>query len=139
MRMIGNGNVGIGVTNPSSKLEVAGDVKSLNTPKAWVTFNGSTMAVYDSYGVSSIARASSFPVGGWKINWSTPFSNTYYVVTGACNAWGFSGTMFTIEGNSIPGNGSQGLFTGYAQVGCRVSSTNTNTDSDLVTVVAYGR
>lgn len=47
--------------------------------------------------------------------------------------------MFTLEGNSIPGDTNQGFFTGYAQVGCRVSSTNAFADTNLITVVAYGR
>lgn len=84
------GNVGIGTTSPQSTLDVNGDIKSLNTPRAWVTFNGTNLAIYDSYGVSSITRSTNVSVNGaYKINWLKPFSNTYYVVTGACNAWGY--------------------------------------------------
>ncbi|MCK9272388.1 hypothetical protein M0P65_02465 [Candidatus Gracilibacteria bacterium] len=131
-----SGNVGIGVT-PTSKLQVNGDIKSTNTPKAWVAFNGETLAIYASYGVSSVTRASSYPAGAYKINFSTPLPDINYAVMGSCNARGYSGNSFTVEGNNISGNTYQGLFTTYAQVGCRVSSTNVNTNSNYVTAVIY--
>lgn len=136
-----NGNVGIGTSATStSKLEVNGDVKATNVAKAWVTFNGTNLEVYDSYGVSSIARATNIgSAGAYRINWSAPFSTNKYVVLGACNAWGYSGNSFTMEGNAIAGNTYQGMFTNYATVGCRIPSTNANTDSNLVMVVAYGK
>gem|GEM_PF-3517930 len=38
--------------------------------------------MYDSYGIDSITRLSA---GIYKINWSTPFINKNYIISGACN------------------------------------------------------
>lgn len=138
---VSGGNVGIGVASPTAaKLEVNGDVKATNVAKAWVTFNGTNLAVLDSYGVSSVTRQTSYSaVGAYKVTWSKPFANTSYAVVGACNAYQFNGTMFTIEGSAVAGSAYQGIFPDSVYVGCRVSSTNANADSNVVTVVAYGR
>lgn len=140
IRVMGDGKVGIGTSAPASKLEVNGDIKATNAAKAWVIFDGTTMTVMDSYGVASVTRATNVgSVGAYKITWTVPFTTNKYAVIGACNAWGYNGNSFTMEGNAISGNTNQGLFTTYATVGCRVASTNANADSNVVMVVAYGK
>lgn len=133
-------SVGIGQAPTSSNLTVNGDIKATNAAKAWVAFDGTTLSVLDSYGVASVTRATSVnSAGAYKITWSTPFSTNKYVVLGTCNAWGYNGTSFTLEGNAVSGHTYQGLFANYATVGCRVASTNANADSNVVMVVAYGK
>lgn len=56
-----SGNVGIGVS-PSAKLQVNGDIKSINTPKVWVNFDGASCSpnctIRASYNVSSVVKNS---------------------------------------------------------------------------------
>jgi len=132
-----SGNVWIWVT-PTSKLQVNWDIKSLNTPKAWVAFNWETLAIYASYNVSSITRATN--VGGawaYKINFTNSLPDINYAVMWSCNAWGYNWDSFTVEWNAISWNVSQWLFTNYAQIWCRVSSTNISMDSNYVTAIIY--
>jgi uncharacterized protein YaiE (UPF0345 family) len=115
MRIDSNGRVGIGTANPTAKLDVVGDVKSTNTPKAWVNFdgiNGSVVAgefrcnILKNYNIDRVVRTTT---GRYTVYFATPAPDAYYVVTGACNynnANTDSLTIFTI--------GSQ--FTNYCQV-----------------------
>ena len=93
------------------------------------------MLVKDSYGVASIARAAGSPVGVYKITWARPFSNTGYVVTGMCNALGYSGAQLTIEEQPV---GDTAYTTSSMAVGCR-NLTNAYADTNLVQVIAFGR
>lgn len=125
------------ITSPSAKLHVNGDVKSTNTPKAWVAFNWVTLAIYDSYNVSSVTRAPSYPAWAYKIEFTTPLPDINYAVMWSCNAWWMAWIMFTIEWNAISWNAYQWLFTTHARVWCRAPTTNTNTDSDYMTAIIY--
>jgi hypothetical protein len=88
-RMVINnaGNVGIGTTAPTAKLDVAGDVKSTNTPKAWVNWNGKTFnaqnecVINASYNISKVVRDGE---GKYTVYFSTPspVTNQYYVTFG---------------------------------------------------------
>jgi len=131
------GNIWIWITSPSAKLHVDWDIKSINTPKAWVAFNWETLAIYAGYNVSSITRGLGWSGWAYKINFSTPLPDINYAVIWSCNAWQFSGAMFTVEWNAISWSAYQWLFTTYAQVGCRISSTNVGTDSNYVTAIIY--
>lgn len=111
-----NGNVKIGAdSNPQAKLDVDGDVKATNTPKAWVSFdgiNGSVVAgefrcnILKNYNINRVVRTTT---GRYTVYFATPAPDAYYVVTGACNynnANTDSLTIFTV--------GSQ--YASYCQV-----------------------
>jgi hypothetical protein len=100
-----SGNVGIGTTGPSQKLDVNGNVNitgnittetltlsqnPAGTPaanslykdniiKAWVSFDGytgATATILDSFNVASVVRNAG---GQYTINWDRPFANANYV------------------------------------------------------------
>jgi len=76
------GNVGIGTTTPTAKLDVNGNVKATNIPKfAWARFNGSG-EIQASLGVTSITP-------------NSPNSNVYIVDVTAAN---FSNANYSITG-----------------------------------------
>jgi hypothetical protein len=88
MRINSSGNVGIGTSSPTQKLDVVGNVNVSGTitcpsiPKfAWARFNGSGV-IQDSYGVTSIT-----PTG--------PNSNIYIVDVTAAN---FSNANYSVTG-----------------------------------------
>ncbi len=58
--------------------------------KGWVKFTGSTAAVLDSYGVTSV---SDLGVGYHRINWTTSFNNANYVLV--ANASAAAGSKIT--------------------------------------------
>lgn len=93
-----SGNVGIGTSSPTQKLDVFGIINVNGNPitncpttaKAWVNFDGtgtfspnpSTTKIHSSYNVSSITKNGT---GSYQVNYSSPLSNTSYCVTGTCN------------------------------------------------------
>jgi uncharacterized protein YaiE (UPF0345 family) len=116
MFVAANGNVKIGSdSNPQAKLDVDGDVRATNTPKALVNFdgiNGSVVAgefrcnILKNYNINRVVRTTT---GRYTVYFATPAPDAYYVVTGACNYNNENNdnlTIFTI--------GSQ--FTNYCQV-----------------------
>ena len=89
MRIDANGRVGIGTANPTAKLDVNGDVKATNTPKAWASFNGkaavgTNQPIRASYNITSILRTDdnlyqvTFPAG--------VFSNADYAFFGTSSS-----------------------------------------------------
>lgn len=106
-----------------------------NTKERFAVFryeNGNVNILKKS-GVSSITRTTT---GKYYIHWDPPFSDTHYIITGTCNAWGYSGAHFVLEGNNIQGHQLENIFTNKAHIGCR-QHDNQLTDSDLIHVRAF--
>jgi hypothetical protein len=89
MLITSGGNVGVGTNTPQAKLDVVGDVKATNTPKAWASFNGkaavgTNQPIRASYNITSILRTDdnlyqvTFPAG--------LFSNTDYAFFGTSSS-----------------------------------------------------
>jgi len=97
-------------------------------------YRSGAIQIFQNNGVASISRTGA---GTYEITWTTPFANDDYVVTGTCNALGAGGNAFTLEGGSAGDGTSVGIYTNKASVGCRVGSTNTSTDSQTITVLAF--
>lgn len=106
-------------------LEVGGTVE----PR-WASFNGDgAVSMNASSGVESITRNSA---GVYMVNWSTPFPDSSYVVTGSCQSKG-NGAKFATEGNNLPGSAYEGTTPSRPLFGCR-NSDNAYRDSDLIHV-----
>lgn len=56
-------------------------VRSLNTPKAWVNFNGLTGTIRAAFNVSAVTRNST---GYYTIKFIEPFTSAGYVMAGSC-------------------------------------------------------
>lgn len=55
-------------------------IMQLSYIKAWVRFNGSTLAITDSFNVTSVTRPGGVPSGSWNINFTEDLANTDYLV-----------------------------------------------------------
>lgn len=111
----------------------AADHTHPGTAKAWLTFDGKTMEVHDSFNVISVTRVNT---GVYRVVWETPFADRSYVVVGSCNMRGSNGAKFGLEGNNIPGDAYEAFFATSVDVGCR-EAQNLKVDTDLVHVMAF--
>ena len=121
-----------------SKLIV--DVEFLVNPKfeiKWITFNGITMEIYGQKGVERIQRHELLNEG-YQIFWSIPFANRNYTLTGSSNMLFTHGAMFGLQGNNIQGDTNNYFREDSCGVAVRKPDTNSNTDSDYISVVAIG-
>jgi hypothetical protein len=84
-----NNRIGVGTNIPSVTLDVNGAVKGTTTAKVWINFApGVSPTIRSSYGVSSITRITD---GRYRINFSTAFSDSNYIVTGCSQRNGING------------------------------------------------
>jgi len=101
----------------------------------YAVFNGvSGATVYKSGGVSDVIRTGA---GEYVVKWTTPFANDNYVILGSCNPQNYSGARFSISGNRISGHQYESVHPSQAGITCRIATSSSNTDSDLVVVVAF--
>ena len=80
---------------PRERMRITSDGRGLSqfTAKAWVNFNGeSTVAIRDSYNVSSITDAST---GQYFVNFSNNLANSNYPVVGGTVVPNYPGTIRT--------------------------------------------
>lgn len=102
----------------------------------WVTFVGSTAAIRDSFGVSSVTRLAA---GNYTITWANPFGYaagaTGYAVVGSCYISGgnVAGTALEIDGTASEG----GAYT-IRQTQVITESAGSTTESNIICVVAVG-
>jgi len=105
MFVAANGNVKIGSdSNPQAKLDVAGDVKASNTPKAWVNWRGNEYnaqnecVINASYNISKVIRDGA---GKYTVYFSTPspVTNQYYVTFGGALGGAGAGTRWLSFGS----------------------------------------
>ncbi|MCC6946394.1 MAG: discoidin domain-containing protein [Bradyrhizobiaceae bacterium] len=101
----------------------------------YAVFNGvSGTVVYKSGGVSDVIRTGA---GEYVVKWATPFADDNYVILGHCNPNGFSGAKFSVSGNRISGHQYEGVHPSQAGITCRKPADGSNSDSDLIIVVAF--
>ncbi|WP_282942276.1 glycosyl hydrolase family 28-related protein [Paenibacillus sp. RC67] len=114
--------IGFSTTMPLSAFETP---LYSNSAKAWVIFgwNGSAVALKDSYNVSSVSRTSA---GVYVVNWTKPFATTNYCVL--------------VNGKKSSGIGLLETM-GYGQGSVIVNGFGTDAvpaDFETVSLVAYG-
>ena len=138
-----SGQVGIGTTTPSYKLDVSGQIRSSSggfvfpdgTTQAtaanavnvhiggWAVFDGSTATLIAGYNVSSTIGRSG--AGYYYISWLNPFPNTNYAVL--CTA-----------SNSRCERPTTGTYTDHVYIfTTQGGSTNSLQDDPLISVMAF--
>jgi len=129
--------VGIGTTTPAAKLEVSGDVKASNTPKAWVSFNGQgalnqNQTIYSQYNVSSVVKENGD--GRYTINFANALSNSNYCITGVAGGTGGSWGSYVM---AQWGDSEGGLQT---TTSCRIGTCSYGgwRNMSVVNVAIYG-
>jgi len=138
MFVAANGNVKIGAdSNPQAKLDVAGDVKASNTPKAWVSFNGQgainqNQSIYSQYNISSVVKENG--EGRYTINFASALLNANYCITGGAGGTGGSWGSYVI---AQWGDSEGGLQT---TTSCRIGTCSYGgwRNMSVVNVAIYG-
>jgi hypothetical protein len=110
----------------------------LGVAKAWVNFGyvGTTLTTNASFNVSSVTRTST---GIWNVNFTTPMTDTNYVVSGAC---GTSNTNYPSASYSWITLGS-GVYTPTSRSTSTfkfetVVSASSSIDIDTCNIVVHG-
>ena len=139
------GNIGIGTITPQAKLDVVGDIKAANTPKAWVSFdatrqvNGSPVTgnqylyIRSSYNVSGVFRIGG---GQYQIYFANSISGDYCVTGTSEHYRGSNAALVYID--RVPSNGSGPIQTTYCTINT-LSYTGAAYDSAAyISAVIYG-
>lgn len=121
MRIIANGNIGIGLTNPAYKLDVAGDVNITGTFRV----NGTPFSGGTTLNGTGFVKAS-----GTTITYD---NSTYYL---ASNPNGYTSNTGTITGSGS--TNSVVKFTGASSIGNGIASDNGSTFSVSGAITATG-
>lgn len=104
--------------------------------KAWVSFNGITGAIYNSYNVSSITKNAA---GSYDVNFTTPMVNNTYTVAGSATdlSDGGNGTLMRVL--SLRGNNAGILpTTTTAAAVMTYYADQNNIDCEVVNVIVLG-
>jgi hypothetical protein len=94
--------------------------------KAWVSFNGSSASIYNSYNVSSITRAST---GLYTANYTNALSVTNYCVQVTGSGAGSGGSLYAVD------NGT--LLTTSVSFRSRANNTGAAVDEDPMCVSVF--
>ena len=113
---------GVGGTLTVAGTVSAGIVSATNTAKAWVTWNGTTDAIFLAYNVSSVTSSST---GIYEVNFTTSMSNADICVVGSVLA----STKGVVACNDVTAD--------TVDVNTREASTETYTDYGRVGIVVY--
>lgn len=105
--------------------------------KAWVTFDGRTGAILDSFNVASVNRTA---VGCYQVNFIENMANAFYSFAGSCGPQG--GTGFTgADDNYItggaPGKVSNKGISGFS-VFCYDRVDTATQDSSSISIIVFG-
>jgi hypothetical protein len=107
---------------------VAGAVGAVNTPRAWVSFVGSSGGIYHSYNVSSISRTA---VGTYTVNYTNAISQA--------DVAGFVSAQFNGVTSVQPNTDLYSAPPSGAGMTIRVCSGGTAIDSPYVTFLLFGQ
>ena len=115
---------GFGADTSLSNLASGGADKII---KGWVCFGGATVAIKDSFNVSSITDNG---VGSWDVNWNTDFANANYAVVAGGSANSGGGDYIQTQNTS--------MTAAISKVYAYTSGGGTTWDPNYVSVVAIG-
>jgi hypothetical protein len=145
MKIDSSGNIGIGTATPAAKLDVAGDVKATNTPKAWVSFDATRQAngtpvtgnqylyIRSSYNISGVFRIGS---GQYQVYFTNSISGDY-CVTGTSEHYRSSNAALVYI-DRVPSNGSGPIQTTYCTINTLSYNGAAYDSAAYVSVVIYG-
>lgn len=100
--------------------------------KGWIQFNGSTMAIQDSFNVSSVAKNAE---GDYTINWDTDFANNGYSLAGMARQ---DTTPSHVAHIVALHNSAGNPATGSVRIVTHRAYTESKYDSEVVVVIAIG-
>jgi hypothetical protein len=138
MLITSGGNVGVGTNTPQAKLDVVGDVKATNTPKAWVNFDGTgaigtNQTIRSSYNVASVYKGNT---GSYRITFTSAQTDNNYCVTGAsAPAYSAYWTSLALHTAAPTNGGTESAPTNAYFDVCVVMQTTGKVDSKYVSVV----
>jgi hypothetical protein len=133
-----DGKVGIGTNIPAARLEVVGDVKATNTPKAWVSFNGQgavnqNQSIYSQYNISSVVKAAD---GRYTVNFNNALSDSNYCIIG--NTGGTGGYGMALLGSQWADSEGGLQTTTSFRIGTYSPQRADWRNMSIVNVVIYG-
>lgn len=105
--------------------------------KAWVTFDGRSGAILDSFNVSSVNRTA---VGCYNVNFITNMANAFYSFVGSCGPQGglpFDGADDNYITGGAPGKVSSKDISGFS-VFCYDRVATATQDSSSISIIVFG-
>jgi hypothetical protein len=125
------GDMGAGTINAREFWENGKRVNGQGVARAWIGFNGQTLAIYDSFNVASVVHEDT---GKWTINFITPQPHGGFVTVISVNNMGRNPTPWVV--NQFP----TGVTVRSAEILDTAVGTGNNlaVDPSVVTVAVFG-